>query len=1448
MDKTLKDIIANIKCGNIASPVFTQEDLDAIKSCLPDNVEVPAKIISQPVTTDEPSCINDGINELNRIVSEQLAKQSLVIELSTIKGKVQEALDHYSFISGYYKTRVDFYSSVISKMEPFTSQYLYWTDEFNRLLAIEELFRNTQLSSNILTSQEKEIFTKSITLSDTSFYDIKQKNYSNTVFLELFGIDGIILLNASWFKEYYEYRTARIESNLNQLLAKDGSVSSLTASLQSIPQLPSDTNTLQLINSILIRYSGQLIPTFSNSELTSIFGTVTPPRTLSFGVRLIDLDSTTINIPSIDLVGNTTQDIRLINIRNSQYLTNSPFAPTVSTYCLSIPFDKNPNFIANYNYIPGALYNKVDTGYAGYYQKLAHPIKYLYTLDERGLTTDPNLIDPILKATKDVPVSVTDDQLSFYIKSQATYTKFYKTLETTLPDKLKYESDIVFPNEISSIVSAINDIAISEVADFFRKITDLPIKLARPTSYTVNNSSIHSQGTFTYSKLDPSISQMLSYYNLAYTTLLDKINILKSNLNSLDDMITNNSMSETVLTEKISNIACFKKVAVDNTNLTVTNCEAETMQKLGTDPLFIRTLNGTDSTLPDMNTQCYWREFTNAINDISILPFPDIKSPAFRYYPINNIIPTPFGVILIPLPTKWKQLFSLSSPIGTFVTFIVMPIAIVGIPLPSVYVLYLSSDGNKYMIAAPNITLLKSSNAMKYGFEIDNSDDSDNPLGINSSDPFKGHSVKGSLSIPLSVAASVDKSSRLTKIAATLALGEPLTITTRNGSVLDRIDQATYSDKYLSDTEKAADAADAEPTGDFNKQVIEFKRNISKQFDRLGDMQITSITNQKDKIRKERQTEVLLSENESNLKKRRELRNKARSLDSVTLTDKVNSVLSDFSTYIDKIHLGTISYPSDPTRMNPKQSAAVSGTQPINQLASQGSLNKDEDSTNLLAKLKRSASQVDPSTITTKKTFNLSTAAGIQDFTETLRLYSTEVIDNMSGEKSAADNPDPTLSDVEKTKIKESSVLRKKRLKTALAFSALTLIKPNFQLFDSSAPCCIKDRPDFEIEVSPQAAAAIAVFISLFDAFVDGLTPEVLVTLLGESLEDISVSAIGTLYTIILSVFPPITLPSKPDLSDIASEVIAPVLTMVSVPQAVNPLGLPFPVQLTIPLDSLVKPLLIASIAYLLELTMKLLADEPEILSTSNLSTIIKQIPCSNSQTLTVTSVPLSEYITVTLPNGSSVQMPKTSTIPLDIIAYFAILTSSDLQQLVRNLIMTAVDGILDPVKSIITPIISVTNSLKDLSFSSTDLGNPLLLPIKLATMTAQLQIPNSKKIRIANQKAIDLLTAAYIPIVTSTENTLKEVAYLGSISACAFGNKAGVKSARIAASPFFNQDDLPPWERLTHKNPLFAIFLDELVWRSSLLSTGSLMFKTKMPGLYPAAVVPNVINDPGIH
>jgi hypothetical protein len=107
-----------------------------------------------------------------------------------------------------------------------------------------------------------------------------------------------------------------------------------------------------------------------------------------------------------------------------------------------------------------------------------------------------------------------------------------------------------------------------------------------------------------------------------------------------------------------------------------------------------------------------------------------------------------------------------------------------------------------------------------------------------------------------------------------------------------------------------------------------------------------------------------------------------------------------------------------------------------------------------------------------------------------------------------------------------------------------------------------------------------------------------------------------------------------------------------------------------------------------------------------------------------------------------------------------------------------------------------------------------------------------------------DLMTS----VLEVSEPVLKEILWLGSLVACAFGSAASAYSTVTIARllhPIMNQDDLPPWERLTHKNPLFAIFLDEIAWRGSIYATGSLIFQTKTPAVLPYSPIFPIVHIP---
>lgn len=1450
MDNQFKKLINDIKCGRTAAPMFTEDDLAKVKACLPEPVAPPPSNVNVTVPETD-SCVNDGIEEVKKIMLDQLSKQSTVIELATIKGKLEEAQDHYKIISVHYRERYRFFNDTITTLAPFTSEFLYWQDEFNRLTQLENKIYDDYVNGNIAALVIVTILKWFTEINDKTFLLIVGGNLDDLT--KSFGALAVTsFMSSDVYKAYSTARSARIAAANSQAQSKAAATNALKTKIQSIPNLGRAAGVKANALNTTKKISGQLIPIFNDIDVVQpVTKLVTSARSFAYEVRLLDLDNCKISVPQVKADGSSDQFEKTINIRTNPYLKFSSFANTIGTAIQSRAFQSGSPAETDYAFIPGALYNETN-GYAGLYKKLANPVRYLYTPEERGLTVDPNKIDPVINEVENAPKSITEEGTTFYIANQEQYSKFYEAAAKTLPTKLKNERAVVFPKQIEKNLEALKALGQSEAADFFRKTTDAEVKLARPLTYKAKGSNIYLAGEFKYSSLDRVVSARLAYYTKAADEIDQKLKDIQSDIDQISESITQNSMDPDVLVKRISAVACFKDAA--KAKATAKDCEAETKKKLGTDPLMIRTLSGTDSSLPDMNNPCYWKEFANSLNAVSLLPIPDLTAPLFRYYPINNIIPTPAGVVMIPMPQKWRALFSLSSSLGTLVTFLTLPALIVGIPLPSVYMFYFSPDGNKYMLLAPNIPLVFTPGASKYGFEIDTSGESDNPIGLSNSNPHKGQLVKGSLTIPITLAAGSSKAVRLAAFAADLAQGKKPSIKTPDGLPIKEIDPQFYLQNYLGQFEASAAALDGGAAEEFINITTKFKADLNAQFKILGDMQINAVTRLKEKTRSTRQKGVVGAEDITDPKDRLTAKDKARALDPIKLTEKIQSVLSDFETYIDKINLGTISIPKNATRLNPKLPGAVTAAQPLIEKASRGELIPDLKSKNLIAIIKKFASQIDPSKLDIpKKEFNLNKLEDVDEFKKAIKKFATDALAHATGDKTTNEDIDPNLSEERKAEIAKANELRKKRIKAAFALSSLALTPPTLKLFDPAAPCCATDSAKPNNLPSPQVLAAIAIFNALLDAFLQGITIDTLKSMFGDAVDRIGIDSVKTLFDSALSAFPPITIPELPDVVAIFKTMILPVLTATHIPQAPIPLGPVFPVPIVIPLNAIIKPLLKAAIAYLLELLLRLLSDAGNLLEFTGLSIdsptlqeIIKQVPCGDSQFATVSTTNISKTVSVKLPNGIVLTLPKIPNIPLDLVSYFALLTSTDLVELIRGLLFAAIDGILEPLKNIVVPVLNIAQSFKDLSLNIIESSNPFILPIKLLTLALQLQIPNSAKTRIMNLEAINLIRAAYVPVVTATEPILRETAYLLAILAPAFASKPGVKIARIAANPFVNQDDLPPWERLTHKNPLFAIFLDEIAWRSSLTSTGSLIFATKMPGIFTG--VRMITSDPGIH
>jgi hypothetical protein len=352
------------------------------------------------------------------------------------------------------------------------------------------------------------------------------------------------------------------------------------------------------------------------------------------------------------------------------------------------------------------------------------------------------------------------------------------------------------------------------------------------------------------------------------------------------------------------------------------------------------------------------------------------------------------------------------------------------------------------------------------------------------------------------------------------------------------------------------------------------------------------------------------------------------------------------------------------------------------------------------------------------------------------------------------------------------------------------------------------------------------------------------------------------------------------NLMAIMQALLIPVLTLISIPKALNPLQPPL-IPIIIPLDPIFKPILKTLIAAIIAELFKLLQNSHDSISkkieenggtiegltgtngvfaeTTDDTKILKEIfstVCGLGTSVSVTTNTITTTpggttstsgtesststiftVSITLPTGRTIHLPTIPFMALDLIQYFHLLTSADIIEFVRQIINSVFDIILEPVRTVVDLIAKLALSVNSFSYNIIEAGIPMLSLIKLAKMVIDMVIPASFKLKIIGTDVMNLIQLVVIPALELVEPVLKQVAWIGTTALCAISspltNYLPVSVARMV-HPIMNCDDLPPWERLTHKNPLFAIFLDEIAWRGSMYSTGSLIFQTKTPAALP--------------
>ena len=1212
--------------------------------------------------------------------------------------------------------------------------------------------------------------------------------------------------------------------------------------------------------------------------------------------------------PVVDITPDT-----IIPIKNSPYLTTNIFDNVYVIRKFSDTDDPNDRITdtedsgsyydpddlpflkprADYASIPGLLYNgAAGEYYNGLYNRLADPINNLFTLAERGLSLSPINIDASFKDSieagtikEKINNKINDDSPSntrtLYISNIETYSKFYEDFGAESAARIKIEREEIYPSVILEFTNIIKEIAKKEVATIFKqKVNSSYLKFYRPVTYSQTSNIQYSQGIKEFNE-SPTLSTVYAYYLQSNLLITNKLADCKTELANLQAIIENNSLKPEILTDKILAIPCFKAAAAA-IKKPADDCEAPARLKLGKDPFIIRTVDGNDSGLPDITSQCYWKEFTNSLNKVAILPFPDTTGPPpsnllFRYYPINALIPTSLGIITLPLPQFYKPLISIPTPLGTIVIILGLPITCkqvivpFPIPLPSLYVLYFGPDGNKYLAVSTNPQWLYSDPAtnkpLVIGYELDNGPDSRNPLGINILNPYKGQVIKGALSSPLALVAAAAKAARLAQIAEDIAAG-----------------RIPFLDK-LSEAEMMLAMLIADGGGEFTRDIVKLQSNINKQLNKIGDIPINEISALKDRVRQNRAEQEDAASNETDLAKKRKDRKAARDANPLTIPQQIDATIADFTNFYDKkMKFGILQFPKDASKHNPGLPEVLKCIEDIIELIALGS------AIPLVSTLQEQIITLIAIILETKKvkdllqkyqSFNLNTAQGIKEFKDLLKDFFKSILDYIKGEDVGHDT-DENVSEAERAEILKAKAARQETIKKILSATAVALLSiPAINIFDLNKKCCEVKPTELFPGVSPDLAIALALIYELFNALINSLTAESIMDLLGLSQipNDLASAIIPIILEQLILMIPPIPLPNIAGFLQYIIQSVVPMVTSLSVLKSVNPLHPPL-VPIVIPLDPLIKALVGLGLAALIEAILRLLLRANKLGSLTitsdtftvgggsnstqtitattsvdkNLITQVLTTACGKDSTVSLEIVgvagsnstiavdtngnPILKRVVLTVisKTGKRFSLPKLPLFPIDISEYLYLLTAADLIEVVRELITLIFEDILIPIATIVDVIANIAKALKTFSYNIVEAGILQINLIKLAIMKIDSEIPPGYKMMIPNPLLTNIIKLGALFALEQAEPFLSPVAWIASLSLCVFAPPitfSSVTAARLF-HPILNSDDLPPWERLTHKNPLFTIFLDELAWKFSMNATGTLLFTSKSPGLIP--------------
>ena len=435
--------------------------------------------------------------------------------------------------------------------------------------------------------------------------------------------------------------------------------------------------------------------------------------------------------------------------------------------------------------------------------------------------------------------------------------------------------------------------------------------------------------------------------------------------------------------------------------------------------------------------------------------------------------------------------------------------------------------------------------------------------------------IPGAFKVPLAVEAGLQQAERLAKIASLVAQGQI-------PDIPEGIYEQILKDLLVADTKE------------FSNLVKQFKKDVGRQIDRLGQMQTTAIENFKKKIQDVKKQALDETNDEKDPAKREKTRKKARDQkfpSILTVDEAVNAAVGAFDAWFDNIKFGTLTYPKDATKHNPELPKWLTLSIELIEAYARGDI--QVENINLNKKLRKIIKRLNLKKLVKKTEFDLNVESDLIAFKDSLKELAKKGINYLKGEPDDIDTEGLT-EEQKKQKIESEKALQETITK-ALKLTAFAVSVPVTPVtFDVTKKCCPTEPPP-PLLIDPALAAAFSLILSLINAAINGLSADDIIKSLGLPNGKVSAQIVLDFLDSMLEAIPPVPLPSPASLLEIYQTQILPILAATSLPKAPNPLHPPlFPI--IIPLDPILKPLIKIAIALLIEAILKLLFRAEEAL------------------------------------------------------------------------------------------------------------------------------------------------------------------------------------------------------------------------------------------------------------